>query len=305
MQTSDASSRKNDEATDDLKTLLHEVRSLISSFQAHVSQTATPARTPGPVFASQGPPERGPLHDDRAHPTEPEIEVKTQTTVRGDVAPDKGRSGATSDGKRRGEEQAEKFYQNRRPNERLRPKPVDYNERERELDRGSVSSLETDLNSRVSSNYVLDNSDDIQGFTSPLHSSSPKKDSVAGSDLLSEYSQSRDRAHSLLSLSANSDDSDVTSLLIDQTTSTGDTVISRDLLKAPRSCKSRSSASSVSSSQRSSGHNSDEAPFPTKHSRPRPQNRKVRKQDNGMATRGKQEERLPRRLGKCDPVTPL
>ncbi|KAL9973708.1 hypothetical protein ACROYT_G020196 [Oculina patagonica] len=38
--------RKNDEVTEDLKTLLHEVRSLITSFQAHVSQTATPAKSP-------------------------------------------------------------------------------------------------------------------------------------------------------------------------------------------------------------------------------------------------------------------
>ncbi|XP_078371457.1 uncharacterized protein LOC144655114 [Oculina patagonica] len=69
--------RKNDEVTEDLKTLLHEVRSLITSFQAHVSQTATPAKSPSTAFAPQGlPAERALLDDGPVHPDDPDTKRK-------------------------------------------------------------------------------------------------------------------------------------------------------------------------------------------------------------------------------------
>ena len=252
-KTSDASSKNNDEVTDDLKTLLHEVRSLISSFQAHVSQTATPARSAAYAFASQGPPERGPLDDGPVHPNKPKVEDKAQNAVPRDGAPDRGHFGSTIDGETHSVGRAGRNRRKKAPKERLRPRPVVHIEHEKELDRGSVSSLTTDLNSRVSSDCDLNDGDEMEEIVLPLHSSSPKKDSVESS----EYSQTLDRQ----SVSTNSDDSDVTSLLIDQSTSTGDTVISRDVLNAPCSWKPRSSASSVSSSQEGSSKYSDVAPF--------------------------------------------
>ena len=301
-QTSDASSRKSEEVTDDLKSLLHEVRTLISSFQAQVtSQIATPARTPGPTLTSQGPPERRPLDDGPVHPNGP---VKTQAPAHGNMAADKGYSRVTTENKKDAKEEFEKRHRNRETKKHLRPKPAASSGHDQETDGGSISSLTTDLNSRVSSNYDLDDSDDVEGFALPLHSSSPKKESVTSSEALSEYSQTRDRPHSPLSLSINSDGSDVTSLLMDQSTSTADTVISRDLLNAPRSWKSRSSASSVSSSQWSSSNKSDAAPFKTRYSRPATQSLKATQQDGGVfssqagSMRRNQEELLSRKLGE-------
>ena len=277
------------------------MRSLISSFQAHVSQTTTPARTPGPAFVSQGPPERGPLDDGPVHPSEPESEMSAQPPAPRDPAPDKGHSGVTREGKRHGEGQDEKAHRKREPKER--PKLVVYSKHEQKSCQGSLSSLTTDLNSKMSSNYDLDDSDDMEDFAFPLHSSSPKKDSIAHSEVHTEYSNSHDRLHSPVSLSNHSDDSDVTSLLIDQSTSTGDTVISRDLLNAPRAWKRRSSASSGSSSQRSSSRKSDVAPFQTKHSREVLENPKVRKQDvmvssRATTTRPNEKELSSRKLGE-------
>ena len=303
-QTSDASSRKSDEVTDDLKSLLHEVRTLISSFQAQVtSQIATPARTPGPTFTSQGPPERGPLDDGPVHPNGPVMEVKTQAPSHGNMAIGRGYSSATTENKKDDKEDVEKRHRNGAAKKRLRPRLGASSEHDRETDRDSVSSLATDLNSRVSSNYELDESDDVEGLALPLHSSSPKKDSITSSEAITEYSESRDRPHSPLSLSMNSDGSDVTSLLMDQSTSTADTVISRDLLNAPRSLKSRSNTSSASSGQWSSSNKSDAAPFKAKYSRPVPQNLKVRQQDGGVSSRAgsmrrNQEELLSRKLGE-------
>ena len=308
-QTSEASSRKSEEVTDDLKSLLHEVRTLISSFQAQVtSQILTPGRTPGPTLTSQGPPERGPLDDGPVHPNGPVMEVKAQPPAHGNIATAKGYSRVTTENKKDAKEDAEKRHRNRATKKHLRPKPAASNGHDqKETDKGSVSSLTTDLNSRMSSNYDLDDSDDVEGFALPLHSSSPKKESVTSSEALSEYSQTRDRPYSPLSLSINSDGSDVTSLLIDQSTSTADTVISRDLLNAPRSWKSRSSASSVSSGQWSSSNKSDTAPFKTKYSGPAPQSLKVRPQNGGVfssrvgSMRRNQEELLSRKLGEKFP----
>lgn len=304
-QTSDASSRKSEEVTDDLKSLLHEVRTLISSFQAQVtSQIATPARKPGPTLTSEGPPERGPLDDGPVHPNGPVLEVKTQAPAYGNMATDKGYPRVTTENKKDAKEDFEKRRRNRETKKHLRRKPAASNGHDQETDEGSISSLTTDLNSRVSSNYDLDDSDDGEGFALPLHSSSPKKESVTSSEALSEYSQTRDRPHSPLSLSINSDGSDVTSLLMDQSTSTADTVISRDLLNAPRSWKSRSSASSVSSGQWSSSNKSEVAPFKTKYSSPAPQSLKVRQQNGGVfssragSMRRNQEELLSRKLGE-------
>lgn len=293
VETSEDSSKKNEEVTDDLKTLLHEVRSLISSFQAHVSlQTVTPVRGPETAMASQGPPERGPLDDAPVHPSEPDNGVEYQTTVRHVRAPQKVNSEGTSEGKRRGEEPNSKHHKNQLSKEHMRPRPVVYSKQEQELDRGSVSSLTTDLNSRISSNS---DGDDIEEFALPLHSSSPKKDSIASSEIHSDFSQTLDK-YSPLSASSNSSDSDVSSLLIDQTTSTGDTVISRDGFNtAHYNWKSRSSASSVSSSQRSSSKKSDEVQFLKTRSRPALQDPQAKQHNDVISSRhltmhGKQDK---------------
>ena len=255
------------------------MRSLISSFQAHVSlQTVTPVRGPETAMASQGPPERGPLDDAPVHPSEPDNGVEYQTTVRHVRAPQKVNSEGTSEGKRRGEEPNSKHHKNQLSKEHMRPRPVVYSKQEQELDRGSVSSLTTDLISRISSNS---DGDDMEEFALPLHSSSPKKNSVASS----EFSQTLDK-YSPLSASSNSSDSDVSSLLIDQTTSTGDTVISRDGFNtAHYNWKSRSSASSVSSSQRSSSQKSDEVQFLKTRSRPALQDPQAKQHNDVISSR--------------------
>ena len=282
-KTSEDSSKKNEEVTDDLKTLLHEVRSLISSFQAHVSlQTVTPVRGPETAMASQGPPERGPLDDAPVHPSERDNGVDYQTTVRHVRAPQKVHSEGTSEGKRRGEEPNSRHHKNQLSKEHMRPRPVVYSKHKQELGRGSVSSLTTDLNSRISSNS---DGDDIEEFALPLHSSSPKKDSIASSEIHSDFSQTLDK-YSPLSASRNSSDSDVSSLLIDQTTSTGDTVISRDgFSPAHYNWKSRSSASSVSSSQRSSSQKSDDVQFLKTRSRPALQDPQAKQHNDVISSR--------------------
>ena len=251
------------------------MRSLISSFQAHVSlQTVTPARGPEPAMAPRGPPERGPLDDAPVHPSEPDNGVEYQTTVHHVGAPQK----VHSEG--RGEEPNSRHHKNQLSKEHMRPRPVVYSKHKQEIDRVSVSSLTTDLNSRISSNS---DGDDMEEFAFPLHSSSPNKDSVASSEVHSDFSQTLDK-YSALSASSNGSDSEVTSLLIDQTTSTGDTVISRDGFKtAHYNWKSRSSASSVSSSQRSSGQKSDEVQFLKTRSRPALQDPQA-KQHNDVIT---------------------
>ncbi|KAL9973691.1 hypothetical protein ACROYT_G020177 [Oculina patagonica] len=271
------SSKKNDEVTEDLKTLLHEVRSLITSFQAHVSQTVTPAKTPSTAFASQGPPaERALLDDGPVHPDDPDTRTNCQRNVAREVDPGKGHSGPISNDERHIDTKHRIAVQKERIS---RPKPVFSSEYKHEFDRDEASSVTTDLNSRLSTSYELDDvGDDVNDFAYPLHSSSPKKDSVASSDMPSEHLQPFDRPYSPLSSSIHSDHSDVTSLLIDQSTSTADTVISRDHLNAARTWKT-SSASSVTSSQPSSSRMSDIAPLPRKHSRPVPQNLKVSKRD--------------------------
>lgn len=283
-KTSEASSKKNEEVTDDLKTLLHEVRSLISSFQAHVSlQTVTPARGPDTAMAPRGPPERRPLDDAPVHPSEPDNGTEHQTTVRHVGAPEKVHCEGTSQGEGRGEEPNSRHRKNQLLKEHMRPRPVVYSKHKQELERherGSISSLTTDLNSRISSNS---DGDGMEEFALPLHSSSPKKDSVASSEVHSDFSQTLDK-YSPLSASSNSSDSEVTSLLIDQTKSTGDTVISRDGFNtAHYNWKLRSSASSVSSSQRSSSQKSDEVQFLKIRSRPALQDPQA-KQHNDVIT---------------------
>ena len=253
------------------------MRSLITSFQAHVSQTATPAKTPSTAFASQGPlAERALLDDGPVHPDEADRRRNGQRNVPSQTD---AHSGAMSEGERHGEARTDRKHgRNTAQKERdLRPYAVVSSKYKHPFDREEPSAdLTTDLNSGVNTSYELD---DVNDFVLPLHSSSPKKESVASSEVLSEYSQTFDRPLSPLSLSIQSDHSDVTSLLIDQSTSTGDTVISRDLLNAARSWQPTSSASSMTSSQRSSSLKSDIEPLPKKHSRPVPQNLKIRKRD--------------------------
>ena len=249
---------------------------MITSFQAHVSQTATPGKTPTTAFASQGPPtERALLDDGPVHSDEPEARKKGQRNIASD--PGKENCDPMTKDERKGDERSDRKHQNTAQKERiLRPKPVVPSEYERDFDREEASS--TDMNSTLSTSYELDDAgEDVNDFALPLHSSSPKKDSAASSDVLSEYSQTFNRPPSPLSLSIQSDHSDVTSILIDQSTSTADTVISREFLNAARSWKPTSSASSVTSSQPSSSQVSDTASLPKKHSRPVPQNLKVRK----------------------------
>lgn len=259
------------------------MRSLISSFQAHVSlQTVTPARGPETAMAPRGPPERGPLDDAPVHPSEPDNGVEYHTTVRHVSAPEKVYSEGTSEGKGRGEEPNNRHHKNQLSKEHMRPRPVVYSKHKQELDRGSVSSLTTDLNSRINSNS---DGDDMEEFALPLHSSSPKKDSVASSEVHSDFSQTLDK-YSALSASSNSSDSDLSSLLIDQTTSTGDTVISRDGFNtAHYNWKSRSSASSVSSSQRSSSQKSDEVQFLKPRSRPALQDPRAKQHNDVISSK--------------------
>lgn len=311
LQTSEGSSKKNDEVTEDLKPLLLEVRSLITSFHAHVSQTATPAKTPSTAIASQGPLAERALLDDRpVHPDETDIGKNGQRFVPREAVSVNKPSGSSSEGERHGQAQANGKHRNAAQKENLRPKPVvssGYRHEFDRFDREEASSVATDLNSRVSSSYDFDDvSDDVNDFALPLHSSSPKKDSVTSSVVHSERSQTFGRPHSPLSLSIQSDHSDVSSLLMDQSTSTADTVISRDLLKDARSWKPTSRASSVTSSQPSSYEMSDLAPLPNSYSRPLPQNLKVSKRNSdmdsarAMTMRQKREELTSRTLSDGD-----
>ena len=206
-------------------------------------------------------------------------------------------------GKRQGDERSERKHRNKAQNERiLRPKPVVSSDYKREFDREEAASS-TDLNSRLSTSHELDDvSEDVNDFALPLHSSSPKKDSAASSDVLSEHSKIFDRPPSPLSLSIQSDNSDVTSLLIDQSTSTADTVILREVLNTARSWNPTSNASSVTSSQPSSSQMSDTVSSSKEHSRPVPQNVKVRKQGSDTTSardshgQRKQEDLTSRKL---------
>lgn len=262
----DTLSRKNAEVTEDLKSLLLEVRSLISSFQAHVSQITTPMTTPGPKLAAQGTPapEKGPPENDPSYPNEPELEKGQAVQPFHNMSPKRGVCRIPSETKKRNKEQAEERYQLRKRKERSPPIPDVGDESDMKADTGSDSSLTTDLNSRLSNNELVD-TDDL--FELPLHSSSPRRESMTGS----EYSRSRDRVHSPLSLSVDSDGSDVTSLLIDESTSTGSTFITNELLNAPLSSKFGSASSLVSGSQWSSIKRLDAAPMTTKHSPSVPQ----------------------------------
>ena len=305
LQASEASSKKNDEVTEDLKTLLHEVRSLITSFQAHVSQNGTPGKTPSSAFPSHMPPaERALLDDGPVHPEEPDSKTKGRRNINSEVDPGKENCDPMTKGERQGDERSGRKHRNTAQRERiLYPKPVVSSDcTKREFDREQASSA--DRNSRLSTSYELDDVDqDANDFALPLHSSSPKKDSAASSDIVSEHSQTFDRPSSPLSLSIQSDHSDVTSLLIDQSTSTADTVISRELLNTARSWKPTSNASSVTSSQPSSSQLSDSVSLSKKHSGPTPQKMKVRKRgsdiNSARPTYGhrKQEEVTPRKLG--------
>lgn len=254
------------------------MRNLITSFQAHVSQTGTPGKTPSTALTTHGPTtERALLDDGPVHPEEPESRTKGRRKIASGVDPGKENFDPITEGKRGDGELSERKHRNTAQKERiLRPKPVVSSDYKREFDREGASS--TDVNSRFSTSYELDDlGEEVNDFALPLHSSSPKKDSAASSDVLSEHSPTFDRPLSPLSLSIQSDNSDVTSLLMDQSTSTADTVISRELLNTARSWKPTSSASSVTSSQPSSSQMSDTVLLSKKHARPVPQNLKVRK----------------------------
>ena len=277
VQPKEASSRKNDEVTEDLKTLLHEVRSLITSFQAHVSQTGTPGKTSSTTHESHGPStERALLDDGPVHPEELGSRTKGRREIASEVDPGKENCDPMTKDERHGDERSERKHRNTAQTERiLRPKPVASSDYKREF--GAEEASSTDLNSRLTTSYELDDaSEDVNDFALPLHSSSPKKDSAASSDVLSEHSKTLGRPPSPLSLSIQSDDSEVTSLLIEQSTSTADTVISRQVLNTALSWNPTSNASSVTSSQPSSSQMSDVVSS-KKHSRPVPQNVKVRK----------------------------
>lgn len=285
-ETSEASSKKNDEVTDDLKSLLHEVRSLISSFQAHVSQTATPAKTPNAPSASQAPlTERALLDDGPVRPDEPYVGESGQQRAPGEATSDNKNSGTSSESEKQGQARnCDRKDRGATHKGHLRPKPIISRGHRQEFNREEASSVSTDLNSRVSSRYDFDEvSDD---FAIPLHSSSPKRGDIASNDAFSESSQTLDRLPSPLSSSIHSEQSDVTSLLMDQSTSTADTIISRDILNAARSWKPKSSASLTTSSQLSSNEMSDVAPLPISKSRLLPLSRnEVRRNRKTESTR--------------------
>ena len=103
------------------------------------------------------------------------------------------------------------------------------------------------------------------------------------------------------SSSIHSDHSDVTSLLMDRSTSTADTVISPDILNAARSWKPKSSALSVTSNQSTSSEMSGVAPLPNGKSRylPLSENEGRRNLDSESArrkyVRQKQEDFISRK----------
>lgn len=143
----------------------------------------------------------------------------------------------------------------------------------RRADIESDSSQSTDVYSRISNNYELEDTNEC--FELPLHSSSPKRENAASN----MSAQTPDSVHSPLTLSDDSEGSDVASLLVDQSTFTGNTVVERDLLNAPLSYRPGSASSTAPSSQRSSNKMSYAVPTKTKCRRPVPQ-RPQRGQDD-------------------------
>ncbi|XP_067039809.1 coiled-coil domain-containing protein 158-like isoform X4 [Acropora muricata] len=251
LKKNDFSAKKNEEVTDDLRLLLNEVRSLISSFQAHVSQISTPVTTPGLMFAAQGAsaPERGPSKHEPTCPNEGDLE-KGQVSL------------APAENKEQGKEHPKVRHGKHAKERHSRSKDVAM---KRSADIESDSSQSTDVNSRVSNNYELEDTNEC--FELPLHSSSPKRENAAS--VVS--SQTPDSVHSPLTLSDDSYGSDVASLLVDQSTFTGNTVVARDLLNAPLSYRPGSASSSAPSSQRGSNKMSYAVPTKTKCRRPVPQ----------------------------------
>ena len=246
------------------------MRSLISSFQAHVTQTATPAKTPNAPSASQGSlAERALLDDCPVRPDEPYVGKSEQQRAVGETTSDKKNSGPSSEDEKQGQTRnGDRKDRGATQKWHLRSKPFISRRHRQEINREEGSSASTDLNSKVSSRCDFDEvSDDVNDFAIPLHSSSPKRVDTASSDAVSERSQTFDRPLSLSSSSIHSDHSDVTSLLMDRSTSTVDTVISRDILNAARYWKPKSSALSVSSNQSTSNEMSGLAPLPNGKSR--------------------------------------
>lgn len=246
------------------------MRSLISSFQAHVSQTATPAKTPNAPSASQGSlAERALLDDCPVRPDEPYVGRSGQQRAVGETTSDEKNSGPSSEDEKQGQtSNGDRKGRGATQKGHLRSKPLISRGHRQEINREEGSSVSTDLNSKVSSRCDFDEvSDDVNDFAIPLHSSSPKRVDIVSSDAVSERSQTFDRPLSLSSSSIHSDHSDVTSLLMDRSTSTADTVISRDILNAARSWKQKSSALSVTSNQSTSSEMSGVAPLPNGKSR--------------------------------------
>ena len=269
-----------------------------------MSQNGTPGKTPSTAFASHGlPTERALLDDGPVHPEEPESRTKGRRNIASEVDPGKENCDPTTKSERQGDERSGRKHRKAAQKEQiLRPKPVIPSNSKREIVRDEASS--TDVNSRLNTSYELDDvSENANDFALPLHSSSPKKDSAASSDVLSEHSQPFDRPPSPLSVSIESDNSDVTSLLIDQSTSTADTVISRQVLNTARSWNLTSNASSVTSSQPGSSQMSDSVSLSKKNLRPVPQNLKVRKRGSDLNSvrdlyNHRKQELTSRRLGE-------
>ena len=255
------------------------MRSLISSFQAHVTQTATPAKTPNAPSASQGSlAERALLYDCPVRPDEPYVGKSEQQRAVGETTSDKKNSGPSSEDEKQGQTRnGGRKDRGATQKGHLRSKPFISRRHRQEINREEGSSSSTDLNSKVSSRCDFDEvSDDVNDFAIPLHSSSPKRVDIASSDAVSERSQAFDRPLSLSSSSIHSDHSDVTSLLMDRSTSTVDTVILRDILNAARSWKPKSSALSVTSNQSTSNEMSGLAPLPNGKSREKRKRRKTK-----------------------------
>lgn len=280
------------------------MRSLISSFQAHVSQTATPAKTPNAPSASQGSlAERALLDDCPVRPDEPYVGRSGQQRAVGETTSDEKKSGPSSEDEKQGQtSNGDRKGRGATQKGHLPSKPLISRGHRQEINREEGSSVSTDLNSKVSSRCDFDEvSDDVNDFAIPLHSSSPKRVDIASSDAVSERSQTFDRPLSLSSSSIHSDHSDVTSLLMDRSTSTADTVISRDILNAARSWKQKSSALSVTSNQSTSSEMSGVAPLPNGKSRylPLSENEGRRNLDSESArrkyVRQKQEDFISRK----------
>lgn len=203
------------------------------------------------MFAAQGAsaPERGPSKHEPTCPNEGDLE-KGQVSL------------APTENKEQGKEHPEVRHGKHAKERHSRSKDVAM---KRSADIESDSSQSTDVNSRVSNNYELEDTNEC--FELPLHSSSPKRENAAS--IVS--SQTPDSVHSPLTLSDDSYGSDVASLLVDQSTFTGNTVVARDLLNAPLSYRPGSASSSAPSSQRSSNKMSYAVPTKTKCRRPVPQ----------------------------------